>query len=118
MKNSLLGKLPCIYHPVHLTAQNLFAWLQQPNDMGLLNEARKKAEKPIDHAQNAAAQKRKQRDEYAQRNQIEGRIRQAKQALLLNQIKTRLKETSEAWIGATIFTLNFSHIAKYPGPTF
>ena len=69
-------------------------------------------------AQKTAAQKRKQRDEYAQRNQIEGRIGQAKQALSLNQIKARLKETSEAWIGATLFTLNLSHFAKTLGLTF
>ncbi|WP_445263784.1 transposase [Rhodohalobacter sp. 8-1] len=38
----------------------------------------------------SAYEKRKQRDEYAERNHIEGRIGNAKQALSLNQIKAKL----------------------------
>jgi len=66
----------------------------------------------------SAAQKRKERKEYAERNHIEGRIGNAKQAYSLNQIKARLKETSFAWIGATIFVLNLSRMAQNAGVTF
>jgi len=54
-------------------------------------------------------QKRKERNEYARRNHIEGRIGNAKQAYNLNQIKAKLKQTSETWIGVTIFVMNLSN---------
>lgn len=66
----------------------------------------------------SAYQKRKQRDEYAERNHIEGRIGNAKQALSLNQIKAKLQGTSETWIAATLFVLNLSAFAAKSGVTF
>ena len=66
----------------------------------------------------SAYQKRKQRDEYAERNHIEGRIGNAKQALSLNQIKAKLQGTSETWIAATLFVLNLSAFAARSGVTF
>ncbi|NBC03860.1 MAG: IS5 family transposase [Bacteroidetes bacterium] len=66
----------------------------------------------------SAYQKRKQRNEYAERNHIEGRIGNAKQALSLNQIKAKLKGTSETWIAATLFVLNISAFAARSGVTF
>jgi len=66
----------------------------------------------------SAYEKRKQRDEYAERNHIEGRIGNAKQALSLNQIKAKLKGTSETWIAATLFVLNLSAFAARSGVTF
>ena len=66
----------------------------------------------------SAYQKRKQRDEYAERNHIEGRIGNAKQALSLNQIKAKLQSTSETWIAATLFVLNLSAFAARSGVTF
>ena len=66
----------------------------------------------------SAYEKRKQRDEYAERNHIEGRIGNAKQALSLNQIKAKLKSTSETWIAATLFVLNLSAFAARSGVTF
>ncbi|MDZ7808776.1 MAG: IS5 family transposase [Gracilimonas sp.] len=66
----------------------------------------------------SAYQKRKQRDEYAERNHIEGRIGNAKQALSLNQIKAKLQSTSGAWIAATLFVLNLSAFAARSGVTF
>lgn len=66
----------------------------------------------------SAYQKRKQRDEYAERNHIEGRIGNAKQALSLNQIKAKLQGTSEAWIAATLFVLNLSAFAARSNVTF
>jgi len=66
----------------------------------------------------SAYQKRKQRTEYAERNHIEGRIGNAKQALSLNQIKAKLQGTSETWIAATLFVLNLSAFAARSGLTF
>lgn len=66
----------------------------------------------------SAYEKRKQRDEYAERNHIEGRIGNAKQALSLNQIKAKLQGTSETWIAATLFVLNLSAFASRSGVTF
>lgn len=54
----------------------------------------------------SSREKRKQRKEFAERNHVEGKIGNAKQAYSLNQIKAKLKTTSEAWIGATIFAMN------------
>src|SRR5699024_2955656 len=65
----------------------------------------------------SAYQKRKRRKEYADRNHIEGRIGNAKQALSLNQIKAKLKGTSETWIAATLFVLNLSAFAAKSGVT-
>ena len=65
-----------------------------------------------------AYQKRKERKEYARRNHIEGRIGNAKQAYNLNQIKAKLKTTSESWIGATIFVMNLATFAQNHGATF
>lgn len=66
----------------------------------------------------SAYQKRKQRAEHAERNHIEGRIGNAKQALSLNQIKAKLQNTSETWIAATLFVLNLSAFAAKSGVTF
>jgi len=53
-----------------------------------------------------AKEKREQRKEFAQRNHVEGKTGNAKQAFSLNQIKAKLTNTSETWIGATIFAMN------------
>lgn len=63
-------------------------------------------------------QKKKKRDEYAERNHIEGRIGNAKQALSLNEIKAKLRSTSETWIAATLFVLNLTAFANQAGFTF
>lgn len=65
-----------------------------------------------------AREKRKEKKEYAERNHIEGRIGNAKQALSLNQIKAKLKDTSQTWIAAIIFVLNLSKFAQNLGTTF
>ena len=69
-------------------------------------------------AEKTARQKRKEKREYAERNHIEGRIGNAKQALSLNQIKAKLKNTSQTWIAATIFVLNLSKFAANLNATF
>ena len=66
----------------------------------------------------SAYQKAKSRKEYAERNAVEGRIGNAKQAYSLNQIKAKLKTTSQTWIAATLFVLNLSRAAAINGWTF
>jgi len=68
--------------------------------------------------QKSARQKRKEKKEYAERNHIEGRIGNAKQAYSLNQIKAKLKNTSTTWIAATLFVLNLSRFAADLNATF
>jgi IS5 family transposase len=63
-------------------------------------------------AKKTAAQIRKEKKEYAERNHIEGRIGNAKQSFSLNQIKAKLKETSSTWIAVTIFVMNLSRFAN------
>jgi len=57
-------------------------------------------------------QKRKRKKEFGRRNQIEGKIGQAKQGYALNQIKAKLKDTSETWIGITLFVANIIKFAE------
>ncbi len=57
-------------------------------------------------------QKSKQKKEYSRRNQIEGKIGQTKQGYGLNQIKAKLKDTSETWIGVTLFVANIVKFAE------
>jgi hypothetical protein len=65
-----------------------------------------------------AYQKRKEKKEYARRNHVEGKIGNAKQAYNLNQIKAKLKNTSESWIGATLFVMNVVNFANIMNLTF
>lgn len=51
-------------------------------------------------------QKAKRRKEHNQRNHVEGKIGQGKNAYGLKQIRARTKETSESWIANIIFTMN------------
>ena len=60
----------------------------------------------------SAYQKAKRKKEYGRRNQIEGKIGQAKQGYGLNQIKAKLKNTSETWIGVTLFVANIMKFAE------
>jgi len=60
----------------------------------------------------SAYQKSKRKKEYGRRNQIEGKIGQSKQGYRLNQIKAKLKNTSESWIGITIFVANLVKFAQ------
>jgi transposase, IS5 family len=51
-------------------------------------------------------QKRKRRREASQRNHIEGKFGQGKNGYNLNQIRARLKSTSESWISCIFFIMN------------
>lgn len=63
-------------------------------------------------------EKRKKKQEYSERNHIEGKFGQAKQGYDLNEIKAKLKNTSETWVGAVLFVVNCVKFAQYNGFTF
>lgn len=65
-----------------------------------------------------ARQKKKRKEEYKERNQIEGKIGQSKQGYGLNQIKAKLSETSSTWIGITLFVTNLVKFAELHDFTF
>lgn len=60
-------------------------------------------------------EKRKHRKELSERNEVEGKIGQAKQGYALNQVKAKLSQTSKTWIGATIFITNLINFAQMNG---
>lgn len=51
-------------------------------------------------------QKRKRRREAAERNHIEGKFGQGKNGYNLNEIRARLKNTSESWVACIFFIMN------------
>jgi transposase, IS5 family len=51
-------------------------------------------------------QKRKRKIEQGQRNQIEGKFGQGKNAYDLNRVRTRTTRTSESWIACIMFMMN------------
>lgn len=57
-------------------------------------------------------QRRKQRKEYAERNHIEGKFGQGKDAYNLNKIRAKLSKTSESWIASIIFVMNLVKFIK------
>ncbi len=63
-------------------------------------------------------QKRKRKKEYAERNQVEGKFGQSKQGYNLNEIKAKLKSTSETWVGAIFFVVNCVKFAQFNNFTF
>lgn len=59
-----------------------------------------------------AYQKRKLKKERNQRNLIEGKFGQAKNAYGLNNIQAKRSDTSESWIGAIFFIMNLITLGK------
>lgn len=60
-------------------------------------------------------QKRKRRKERNQRNLIEGKFGQGKNAYGLGNIQAKRKDTSESWIGAIFFVMNLLTLTKIAG---
>lgn len=60
-------------------------------------------------------EKRKSLKEFNERNHIEGKIGQAKQGYGLNNIKAKLADTSNSWIGAVLFITNVVKFAELQG---
>jgi IS5 family transposase len=54
-------------------------------------------------------QKRKTRKEAAERNHIEGKFGQGKNGYNLDEIRARLKNTSESWVACIFFVMNLIH---------
>ena len=74
--------------------------------------------KPVKEAK-SAYQKRKERRESAERNQVEGKFGQGKRGYGLNDIRVRLSSTSRSWVGAIIFVMNLiRHMRDIPAPYF
>lgn len=59
-----------------------------------------------------ASQKRKQRKEKNERNQIEGKFGQGKASYGLNKIKAKLPQTQESWIASILFIMNILKLSK------
>jgi len=59
-----------------------------------------------------AYQKRKQRKEQNERNQIEGKFGQGKRAYGLNRIMARLPQTQESWIASILLVMNILKWSK------
>lgn len=78
------------------------AWLKE---RGIRHTGEPLGRKPQPTAK-TAYQKRKERKESAERNQIEGKFGQAKNGYSLNHIRARLSSTSMSWIAAIIFVMN------------
>jgi len=54
-------------------------------------------------------QKRKNKKEAAERNHIEGKFGQGKNGYNLDEIRARLKNTSESWVACIFFVMNLIH---------
>ena len=57
-------------------------------------------------------QKTKRKKEAAERNHIEGKFGQGKNGYNLNEIRARLRETSESWVACIFFIMNLIHYEK------
>jgi len=58
-------------------------------------------------------QQRKARKEAAERNHIEGKFGQGKNGYNLNEIRARLKDTSESWVACIFFVMNLINYEKF-----
>lgn len=64
-------------------------------------------------------QKRKERRETAERNQVEGKFGQGKRGYGLNDIQARLATTLNSWTEAIVFVINLiRHMRDIPLPYF
>jgi len=73
--------------------------------------ARPLGRKPAKTAQ-SYYQRRKTRKEAAERNHIEGKFGQGKNGYNLNEIRARLKATSESWVACIFFVMNLINYEK------
>jgi hypothetical protein len=75
--------------------------------------------RPPKYSSETASQKYRKKKKAAQRNHVEGKFGQAKRGYDLNNVKARLKETSESWVNAIFFVMNLTKLLqvaeKYPG---
>jgi transposase, IS5 family len=68
--------------------------------------------RPKKKEEKTAKEKKKERQEMAERNHIEGKIGQGKNGYRMNQIRTRLRGTAESWIACIVFVMNLVRMEK------
>ncbi len=86
---------------IYTTRENR-SWLKERNiRITALSLGRRKNKKNENYYQ-----KQKRRIEAAERNHIEGKFGQGKNGYNLNEIRARLKNTSESWVACIFFIMN------------
>lgn len=68
--------------------------------------------RPSKQTQQTSSQKYRKKKKAAQRNHVEGKFGQAKRGYGLNNVKARLKDTSESWINAIFFVMNLTKLLQ------
>ena len=68
--------------------------------------------RPPKATQQTSSQKYRKRKKAAQRNHVEGKFGQGKRGYGLNNVKARLKDTSESWINAIFFVMNLTKLLQ------
>jgi len=105
------------YYPELIQADKIYAtnenrkWCKKNN----IRLTAKPKGKPIEKTYR---EKKKEKQEFNERNHIEGKFGQAKQGYMLNEVRAKLKDTSESWIGVIIFVLNIIKLAQINSLTF
>jgi len=105
------------YYPELIQADKIYAtnenrkWCNQNN----IRLTAKSKGKPVEKTYR---EKKKEKQEFNERNHIEGKFGQAKQGYMLNEVRAKLKDTSESWIGVIVFVLNIIKLAQINGLTF
>lgn len=68
--------------------------------------------RPPKQTQQTSSQKYRKKKKAAQRNHVEGKFGQAKRGYGLNNVKARLKDTSESWVNAIFFVMNLTKLLQ------
>jgi len=95
------------YYPDLVNSDRIYA--NRENRMWLKERGIRQTASPLGRKssqQETPYQKRKRKKEARERNQIEGKFGQGKNAYELNRIRARLSATSESWIGCTFCVMN------------
>lgn len=101
------------HYPELVLADQIY--LNQKNRKFLKDKAIRIVGKPLGRPPKEklnAYQKRKLKKERNQRNLIEGKFGQAKNAYGLSDIKAKRRDTSESWIAAIFFVMNLVNLMK------
>jgi IS5 family transposase len=100
------------YYPEVVLADKIY--LSRENRQHLQSLGIRVSGKPLGRPQanESYYQKAKRRKENAQRNHIEGKFGQGKNAYGLSRIRARRQDTSESWIAAIFFVMNIVKLVK------
>jgi len=82
-------------------------WLKQRNIRITAPKLGRKPKEPLNYYQKA-----KRKKEATERNHIEGKFGQGKNAYNLNKIRAKLKNTSETWVSCIFFVMNLINYQK------